>query len=203
MAVVQIVVLVGIMRQIADDGLCHPNTWMLIFMVGTFLIAGLMHPQEVFNLLHGVLYFLAIPTMYLLLIIYAICNLNVVSWGTRETTKTSSEKEKEQLIQNANDNIHQKAESDKSGLTKAMLNAAPEITNGIPIHCGSACRCLCCLSDTRSPEAQALVNLEEQLVVINNKLTSLVHGNQDAEDCSDNQGQCLRLIQLCECYLSL
>lgn len=32
----------------------------------------------------GILYFLAIPCMYMLLIIYSVCNLHIVSWGTRE-----------------------------------------------------------------------------------------------------------------------
>ena len=32
----------------------------------------------------GVIYYVTIPSMYLFLIIYAVFNLNVVSWGTRE-----------------------------------------------------------------------------------------------------------------------
>ncbi|CAL1544783.1 unnamed protein product, partial [Lymnaea stagnalis] len=40
-------------------------------------------------LIHGVLYLLTIPSGYLLLVIFSICNLNDVSWGTREVpTKT-------------------------------------------------------------------------------------------------------------------
>lgn len=34
--------------------------------------------------MHGALYLLTIPSGYLLLVIYSICNLNDVSWGTRE-----------------------------------------------------------------------------------------------------------------------
>jgi hypothetical protein len=37
------------------------------------------------DLFWGVLYYICIPAGYLFLIIYAICNLNNVSWGTRET----------------------------------------------------------------------------------------------------------------------
>ncbi|CAL1544795.1 unnamed protein product, partial [Lymnaea stagnalis] len=40
-------------------------------------------------LIHRVLYLLTIPSGYLLLVIFSICNLNDVSWGTREVpTKT-------------------------------------------------------------------------------------------------------------------
>lgn len=41
----------------------------------------------------GVLYFLSIPSMYLLLILYSLINLNVVSWGTRETVQKKTQKE--------------------------------------------------------------------------------------------------------------
>lgn len=33
---------------------------------------------------YALLYLLVIPSGYLLLVIYSICNLNDVSWGTRE-----------------------------------------------------------------------------------------------------------------------
>ena len=35
----------------------------------------------------------AIPSMYLILIIYSIANLNVVSWGTREVAEKKSKKQ--------------------------------------------------------------------------------------------------------------
>lgn len=37
--------------------------------------------------------------MYLLLMVYSLCNLNVVSWGTREVKQTKSEKEDEEAKQ--------------------------------------------------------------------------------------------------------
>jgi len=39
------------------------------------------------NLLHGFLYLVTIPGGYLLLVTYALCNLHVVSWGTREAVE--------------------------------------------------------------------------------------------------------------------
>ncbi len=46
--------------------------------------------------MHGFLYFLSIPSMYMLLMIYALTNLNVVSWGTREVKTTKTEKEEQE-----------------------------------------------------------------------------------------------------------
>jgi hypothetical protein len=34
---------------------------------------------------YGVIYYITVPSMYMLLIIYSLFNLNNVSWGTRET----------------------------------------------------------------------------------------------------------------------
>ena len=42
------------------------------------------------------MYLLCIPSMYLLLTIYSITNLNVVSWGTREVAVKKSKKEMEE-----------------------------------------------------------------------------------------------------------
>lgn len=43
-----------------------------------------MHPQEFWALLCGVIYYITIPSMYMLLMIYSVFNMNDVSWGTRE-----------------------------------------------------------------------------------------------------------------------
>lgn len=51
-------------------------------MIGTNL--GCLHPQEVSALLYGIVYYITIPSMYMLLVIYSIFNMNDVSWGTRE-----------------------------------------------------------------------------------------------------------------------
>ncbi len=47
-----------------------------------------MKIQTVF-LVPGVLYFLCIPSGFLLLFIYSMINMNIVSWGTREITKAA------------------------------------------------------------------------------------------------------------------
>ena len=88
---VMVVVFIGMFIDFAENGY---NTPTAIFFVGTvfiFIITGLMHPQEIDCLPHGFVYYLVIPSMYLLLQIYSLFNINNVSWGTREvaTKKTS------------------------------------------------------------------------------------------------------------------
>ena len=46
--------------------------------VFSFLTAAILHPLEFTCIIPGILYFLAIPCMYMLLPIYSVCNLNTV-----------------------------------------------------------------------------------------------------------------------------
>lgn len=81
---VMMVVIVGLGLEIKREGMCSPTTIFLMFLVGAFIISAVFHPQEFTCLLHGALYFLAVPSMSMLLMIYSICNMHIVSWGTRE-----------------------------------------------------------------------------------------------------------------------
>ena len=94
-AILQMLVIVGISQQMSDQGICSPTSIFTLFVIGAFVLAAIIHPQEFTNLFHGFLYYLFIPCMYLLLIVYSLCNLHVVTWGTREVKPTATQKEKE------------------------------------------------------------------------------------------------------------
>ena len=59
----------------------------------TFAIAALMHPAnfEWSNVFHSIWYLLALPSGYLLLLIYSAANLDSQSWGTREGKSKADE----------------------------------------------------------------------------------------------------------------
>ena len=59
---------------------------------GSFIVAAILHPQEFWCITCAVIYVCTIPSMYLLLMIYSLFNMNNVSWGTREAPKTEEEK---------------------------------------------------------------------------------------------------------------
>ncbi|XP_066541790.1 chitin synthase chs-2-like [Hoplias malabaricus] len=61
-----------------------PSGLFAISMTLLFLITAALHPQEFPLIVYGILYFLCIPSGYLLLSIYSIVNMNNVTWGTRE-----------------------------------------------------------------------------------------------------------------------
>merc|ERR1719175_354677 len=92
-ALIMMAVIVGTALQLGEDGLGSPSAIFLIAMIGSFFIAACLHPQEFWCIVPGLMYLLCIPSMYLLLIIYSITNLNVVSWGTREVAVKKSKKE--------------------------------------------------------------------------------------------------------------
>ena len=91
-ALIMMAVIVGTALQLGEDGIGSPSAIFLIALSGSFFIAACLHPQEFWCVVPGLLYLMMIPSMYLLLILYSIINLNVVSWGTREVQTKKSKK---------------------------------------------------------------------------------------------------------------
>ncbi|XP_008215122.2 chitin synthase chs-2 [Nasonia vitripennis] len=126
---VMIVVLVGIMIQIAEDGWLAPSTLLFFVVAGELVITGLLHPLEWTCLLYGVIYYVTVPSMYMLLIIFSLFNMNNISWGTRDVPKPSLNTEEQQnksmLNPPAVSNKREKApvEFSLAGLFKCMLCA--------------------------------------------------------------------------------
>ncbi|CAF0778856.1 unnamed protein product [Didymodactylos carnosus] len=96
-AVIMMAVIVGTTIQIAEDSWTSPNAVFLMLLFSIFFIAACMHPQEFWCIVPGLLYFLCIPSGYLFLLIYSLCNLNIVSWGTREAPKQKKNQSKEEI----------------------------------------------------------------------------------------------------------
>jgi chitin synthase len=96
-AIIMMAVVVGTTIQIAEDSWTSPNAVFLMLLFSIFLIAACVHPQEFWCIVPGVLYFLCIPSGYLFLLIYSLCNLNIVSWGTREAPKVKKNLPNEEL----------------------------------------------------------------------------------------------------------
>lgn len=71
-AIVMMAVLVGIVLQLNQDGVLSPSSLFLFLTAGVFIISAILHPQEFWCLPTGLVYFLTVPSMYLLLIIYSV-----------------------------------------------------------------------------------------------------------------------------------
>nr|XP_039248820.1 uncharacterized protein LOC120326565 [Styela clava] len=126
-ALVMMAVLVGVIGQMVDN-ILNPTSLFMLVMIGMFGITGILHPSEILCLLHGVLYYICVPSAFIFLVIYSYCNMHDVTWGTREEKSPDENK--------------QKAPS-KDGGDIEMQNGC----NG-NYRCGwlNSCKCAMCLS---------------------------------------------------------
>ena len=94
---VMTVVLVGIIKGFVGSSLFKdPSLVLLIIMTASFIIAGIMHPYEFTCLPYGIIYYLCIPSGYLVLIIFAMSNMQDISWGTRDVPKKKTKAQLEE-----------------------------------------------------------------------------------------------------------
>ncbi|XP_059504833.1 chitin synthase chs-1-like [Stegostoma tigrinum] len=72
-------------EMVKENTFITPTGLFFISMMILYLSTAMLHPQEFPLVFYGLLYIICIPSGYLLLPIYAMVNMNNVSWGTRET----------------------------------------------------------------------------------------------------------------------
>ncbi|KAM9449654.1 chitin synthase chs-2-like [Clarias gariepinus] len=71
--------------MVKQDTFVTPAGLFFIGIVIMYISTALLHPHEFHLAIFGLLYFICIPSGYLLLAIYSMVNMNNVSWGTRES----------------------------------------------------------------------------------------------------------------------
>ncbi|XP_065572052.1 chitin synthase chs-2-like isoform X2 [Artemia franciscana] len=167
-ALVMMAVLVGMVKQMIDDGLNSPSAIFLIASAASFIIAALLHPQEFWCLPCGLVYYLTVPSMYLLLIIYSLFNMNDVSWGTRDTpvAKTKEELEAERK---AVELARQKAK-EKSMLSWLHSNKPDDEMGSIEFNLANLFKCMCCTYKKPEQTEQQLLRIAETLEDLKKKL---------------------------------
>ena len=114
-AVIMMIATVGTIVSIVTENFGSPNVVFLTGLTSIFIIAGILHPQEFFCLVYGALYFMVVPSTFILLTIFYLCNLNNVSWGTRETPKKLTKEEEEEQKR-------KEEEKKKKKESKSLLN---------------------------------------------------------------------------------
>ncbi|XP_034536216.1 chitin synthase 1 [Notolabrus celidotus] len=75
-----------------------PTGVFLVSMAIMYLVTAILHPEEFGMIIYGLMYFICIPSGYLLLAIYSLVNMNNVSWGTRESNKAGEEAKMRQNV---------------------------------------------------------------------------------------------------------
>ncbi|KAM3595954.1 uncharacterized protein V6R79_005848 [Siganus canaliculatus] len=82
MMMIAAITIIGTM--VKDETILNPSSIFIISLAAFYFVTALMHPQEAGLVVYGLLYIICIPSVYLLLAIYSMVNMNNVSWGTRE-----------------------------------------------------------------------------------------------------------------------
>ncbi|EYC16675.1 hypothetical protein Y032_0033g2779 [Ancylostoma ceylanicum] len=164
-AMLMTAVFVGTSLQIQKDGILSPHSIFLFSVMGSFVTAAILHPLEFTCIIPGILYFLAIPSMYMLLPIYSICNLNTVTWGTREDPRPQ---EKNDLAKPRKSHHMDLVEKGGEG----------EVDGDWSLGCGSACRLLCCLKPDKMESSPQVWRINEKLSEISRKLERIERKQQ-------------------------
>jgi chitin synthase len=160
-ALVMVAVLIALVLQVLEDGLLAPSSIFLVAVAMSFIIAALLHPLEFSCLLHGLLYYITIPSMYMLLIIYSLFNLNDVTWGTRETPQAALERQQQQQAEAA-----QGKGGKKNGKLGFLAGIVPGFGNSqgtddsegsFEFSCAGLFKLMCCVHEKPKDDTAALI----------------------------------------------
>lgn len=166
---VMIVVLVGIMLQISEDGWTAPSTILFFAVVGQLIITGILHPNEWGCLICGLMYYITVPSMYLLLIIFSLFSINNVTWGTRE----------QKPIENNDVTMNNDT---KNSTNKSINNKNKIIENGtVNFSFAGLFKCIFCTNNQVSNEELKLDVVSQSLDKIVTRLDSIekhIDGNE-------------------------
>lgn len=170
-AMIMMAVIVGTALQLGEDGIGSPSAIFLISLSGSFFIAACLHPQEFWCIVPGIIYLLSIPSMYLLLILYSIINLNVVSWGTREVQVKKTKKEIEQEKKDAE-------EAKKNVKQRNLLGFLPggkgeEDEGSIEFSFAGLFKCMLCTHPKGNEEKVQLLHIASTLEKLERKLENV------------------------------
>ncbi|CAG0914900.1 unnamed protein product [Notodromas monacha] len=175
-AMVMMAVVVGTALQLQQEGVDSPSGIFFISMAASFVVTGLLHPQELYCLPSGIVYYLTVPSMYLLLIIYSVFNLNNVSWGTREVAKVLSKEEELKLQKEAAEEAAKKAQS--KGVLKFIEQfTGADLSGMFSTASGSTydgfISCMCCAGAKPRDQEATLVGISKSLVDMTKRLEGI------------------------------
>ncbi|XP_072762919.1 chitin synthase chs-2 [Anoplolepis gracilipes] len=162
---VMVIVLVGIMLQIAEDGWLAPSSLLFFIVAGQMMVAGLLHPQEMTCLLCGIIYYIAVPSMYMLLTIFSVFNVHNVTWGTRDSKKASVKPQEEQRS-----TVIGKL---SKFMTRTENRQEKNEKGSFEFSLGDLFKCVCCIHSGISHEEKRLNEINESLQQINKHLSLL------------------------------
>ncbi|XP_054158315.1 chitin synthase chs-2-like [Oppia nitens] len=198
-SMVMLAVYVGISIDMFHKTVFTPNSMFFMGLMGSFIVAAILHPQEFGCIIAMPLYMLLIPSMYLLLTIYSVTNMHVVTWGTREV--------KSKLTATVSTDDTQQSDSDITVANKPManksllgyLNLSQLVGRGSDGRSGfGIITCMCCSPSQRPDDdndnnrllKQTLTEITGQLAKVTETVASIKSWTLDhqfmGQSSSDN-----------------
>ncbi|XP_039765061.1 chitin synthase chs-2-like [Pararge aegeria] len=168
-AMVMLMVIVGVALQIVEDGWMAPSSLFFVATFGIFFTTAALHPQEIICLAYIVIYYITIPSMYMLLIIYSLCNLNNVTWGTREVAQKKTLKEME--MEKKTSEVAKK-KMDNQSITR-WFSKSEEQTGSLEFSISGLFKCLLCTNPNDHKEDLHLLQIANTLEKLEKRLDSL------------------------------
>lgn len=99
-SILMMIVVVGTIVRVVDGSWKTTAVLFLIIMAVVFFLTAICHPFELSCVKPCFLFFLCIPTSYILVIIYSLTTMHQCTWGTRENIYVSEKKRKLNLDEN-------------------------------------------------------------------------------------------------------
>ncbi|VVD01783.1 unnamed protein product [Leptidea sinapis] len=152
-----------------EDGWLAPTSIFFVATFGMFFATGILHPQEIKCLLYIAIYYITIPSMYMLLIIYSLCNLNNVSWGTREVAQKKTLKEME-LEKKAMEEAKNKMSNQS---LMSWFGKSEETSGSLEFSISGLFRCMCCTNPKDHKDDLHLLQISNSLDKIEKRLEAL------------------------------
>ncbi|ESO97576.1 hypothetical protein LOTGIDRAFT_208748 [Lottia gigantea] len=172
-SLVMMIVIVGLIKQIVESEFCSVTAIFFLGVVGIFVISAMFHPREILNIFHGFMYFLTIPSSSMLLIIYALGNLNNGSWGTRVDTTVPARTEIPDEMMNDTNATKTKPKLGALSPDTLFETIRTKFSSDYVFSFGNLFRCLCCPTGQVKEEDVKMKAILEKLESVEDQLDDL------------------------------
>jgi chitin synthase len=196
-SLVMMAVMVGIVIQVMDDGLMAPSSLFFFTVALQVIITGLLHPQEVYALPAGIVYYITIPSMYMLLVIYSLFNMNDVSWGTRENPPSADEPAAATKVGQSG-SAAQAKQTRMQKMFGFLRPSTDDESGSLDVSFAGLFRCMFCTHTKVSSEHEQLISIAASLSDLNTKMKELeikLTGDVNVMRDDDDDDENCRLVQ--------
>lgn len=132
------------------------SIFMMAFLLST-LLPAVFHPQEMWNVLLAPVYFIAIPTTYLVTVVHSLCTFHLGNCprkiGNDEEDLVQQIEKWEKIAKEAQNDPTKKSHPKVPSIDiiDELKKYLPDGKKSVSFHCGSFCGIVCCPPADESP----------------------------------------------------